>query len=90
VRLSLCGFLWLIGWLAGLAAAEAQTAIKLPHPDRLRLAEAMRLADVVCETLWPGWGRTALPVLLVTDSAEFLVGHPRPSGDLLPARDLTR
>jgi hypothetical protein len=82
---------WPIGWLAVLliggtaapTAGPAQTA-KLPQPDRVRLAEAMRLADRLCDQLWPGWGRTPLQVLLVTDSAEFLVGTARPTADFAP------
>lgn len=83
MRSTFRGLLWLIGWLAAPAAADAQAAPALSPPDRVRLAEAIRLADAVCETVWPGWGRAAMPVLLVTDSAEFLVGHPRPSADFV-------
>jgi hypothetical protein len=50
----------------------------------VRLAEAMRLADQLCEQLWPGWGHTTRQVLLVTDSAEFLVGGTRPGTDFAP------
>jgi hypothetical protein len=50
----------------------------------VRLAEAMRLADELGDSLWPGWGRTAMGVLFVTDSSEFLLGHPRPSADFAP------
>jgi hypothetical protein len=81
VRSTFCASLSLIMWLASPVAARAQTGAVLSDPDRVRLTEAMRVADDVCETLWPGWGRTALPMLLVTDSTEFLVGHPRPSAD---------
>ena len=56
-------------------AASAQTTHRLRQADRVRLAEARRLADRVCERLWPGWGRTTFQVLLVGDSAEFLLGH---------------
>ena len=45
----------------------------------MRLAEAMRLADQVRDEAWPGWERTALRVLLVGDSVEYLIGHPRPA-----------
>ena len=53
----------------------------MPRRDRVRLAEAMRLADEVRDDLWPGWERTTLRVLLVTDSTEFLFGHSQPSAD---------
>jgi hypothetical protein len=63
------------------AAGQSAAARSLPVQDRIRLAEALRLAEKVPEEIWPGWGGTPLPVLLVTDSAEFLIGHPRPSGE---------
>jgi hypothetical protein len=61
--------------------ARAQTAVELPSRDRVRLAESMRLAAELGDRIWPGWGRTAMPVLLVGDSVEFLIGHPRPSAE---------
>ena len=83
MRLLLSGFLCLLAGFAAPIRAAAQTASRLPDTDRVRLAEAMRLADGLCEALWPGWGRTAFPILLVGDSAEFLVGHSRPSADFV-------
>jgi hypothetical protein len=47
----------------------------------VRLAEGRHLADQVCDQLWPGWGHTAFQVLLVGDSAEFLVGAQRNPGN---------
>jgi len=46
----------------------------------VRLAEGRQLATRVCDRIWPGWGQTKFQVLLVGDSAEFLVAperHPR-------------
>jgi hypothetical protein len=62
-------------------AAVADSAARIPAADRIRLAEAFRLARTVGGRVWPGWERTPMPVLLVTDSAEFLVGHPAPAPD---------
>jgi len=45
------------------------------------LAEAFRLADRIRPEVWPGWDRTPMSVLLVTDSLEYLVGHPRPTAE---------
>jgi hypothetical protein len=42
------------------------------------VSEARRLADEVGERVWPGWSNTSFPILLVTDSLEFLIDHPRP------------
>ena len=66
--------------LVGLLAAPAGHAqvLKLPARDEVRLAEAVRLAAGLRGRLWPAWDRTAMPVLLIVDSTEFLLGHPRP------------
>ena len=53
----------------------------VPHRDRVRLAEAMRLADKLGDDIWPGWRHTPMRVLLVTDSVGFLIGHSEPSAD---------
>ncbi len=66
------------------ATALAQSAPGLPPLDRLRLVEADRLAQELRAAVWPGWERTPMPVLLVTASAEFLVGHPSPSPEFSP------
>jgi len=66
-------------------AARAQAA-ELPDRDRRRLAEALRIADQVRDRVWPGWQRTPLAVLLVADSAEFLIRHPRPSDGFVRLR----
>jgi hypothetical protein len=50
----------------------------------VRLAEAMRLADQLGDRIWPGWKQTVFQVLLVTDSAEFLTGSPRPTPEFAP------
>lgn len=71
--------LLLLGAAAAPALGLAQGKPQLRQPDRVRLAEAMRLADRLCDQLWPGWGRTTLQILLVTDSAEFLLGSPHPT-----------
>jgi len=55
--------------------AFGQTGIQ--QADLIRLAEARRLADEVGSTVWPGWDRTAFPVLLVTAEQELLVDYPR-------------
>ena len=64
--------------------ASAQTLLHLPTADRVRLAEGRRLAARVCEQIWPGWGHTEFQVLLVSDSAEFLVAPPRHPRDFTP------
>lgn len=49
--------------------------------DRVRIAEAYRLADAIGDSLWPGWKSAPFALLLVTPEREFLVRHPRPSAE---------
>jgi hypothetical protein len=77
----------LVGMSARPAAGHTQTGFQIGEQDRVRLAEARRLADRLGERLWPGWGRTPFPVLLVGDSTEVLVGHSRPTGDFVRLAD---
>ena len=61
--------------------ALAQSGPRLREEDRVRLAEAFRMGDRVCERVWKGWGKAPFAVLLVTPEHEFLLRHPRPSDD---------
>jgi hypothetical protein len=77
-----CGLsVLLLGTAGAPTVGNAQVVFELPRRDRARLAEAMRLVDGLRDDIWPGWERTTLRVLLVTDSTEFLVGHSQPSAD---------
>ena len=80
--------------LGGCAGARTSTATAspahpasavLPHADRVRLAEAFRLANALGDSVWPGWREAPFAVLLVTPEHEFLVRHPRPSADFVRA-----
>ena len=62
-------------------AAAQEDYPPLPPAERARLAEALRLGDLIRDRVWPGWSAAPGPVLLVTDSVEYLVGHERPSDD---------
>ena len=85
--------------VVGLFAARAAGAQVPPPPvtappapalataDRVALTEAMRLVELVGDSLWPGWSEVPFAVLLVTPEAEFLIGHPRPTLDFAPAGD---
>ncbi len=65
------------------AAPEDQTGIRLA--DRIRIAEAYRIAEQLREELWTGWSEVPFVVLLVTPEREFLLHHPHPSDDFIPA-----
>ena len=63
------------------AQTPTSTAATLAPDDRVRIAEAYRLADAIGDSIWPGWTSAPFAVLLVTQDREFLVRHPRPSAD---------
>src|SRR4030095_11552438 len=75
-------WLSLIGILM-LQSASAQPQPELSKTDRIRLAEAFRLADAVGDQIWTGWNKAPFAVLLVTPEQEFLVRHPNPSADFV-------
>ena len=54
---------------------------QLPHPDRVRLAEAFRIGQRLGDEMWRGWSGAPFAVLLATPKHEFLVRHPQPSKD---------
>jgi hypothetical protein len=85
VRSSLYGpGIVLLSVAAPMETGCAQTLLHLPPADRVRLAEGRQLAGRVCDRIWPGWGQTKFQVLLVGDSAEFLVASERHPRDFTP------
>jgi hypothetical protein len=56
-----------------------QQITRLPETDRIRLAEAFRIAEALGNRVWSGWDKAPFAVLLVTPQNESLVRHPRPS-----------
>jgi hypothetical protein len=60
---------------------HAQDTPAMPDIDRVRIAEAFRLADAVQDKIWPAWSSAPFAVLLVTPRYEFLLRHPDPSSD---------
>jgi Spy/CpxP family protein refolding chaperone len=57
------------------------SAPQLREIDRIRLAEAFRLAEAVGDKIWPEWSKAPFAVLLVTPEWEYLIRHPQPSKD---------
>ena len=53
----------------------------IPDIDRIRLAEAFRLADKLQDRVWQNWHKAPFAVLLVSRDNEFLIRHPHPSED---------
>jgi hypothetical protein len=62
------------------AQTPASTATLAPD-DRVRIAEAFRLADAIGDSIWPGWTSAPFALLLVTPDQEFLIRHPQPPAD---------
>src|SRR4051794_38443711 len=62
---------------------RAQSPTLAPD-DRIRIAEAFRLADAVGDQIWPAWTSAPFAILLVTPEREFLIRHPRPTPDFTP------
>lgn len=59
------------------------TGATIPADDRVRLAEAFRLAAAAGDDVWPAWTSAPFAVLLVTPDREYLIRHPRPSADFV-------
>ena len=49
--------------------------------DRIRLAEAFRIAERIGNRVWSGWNKAPFAVDLISSEYEFLVGHPNPPAD---------
>ena len=63
-------------------AGRAQSPT-LSEPDRVRIAEALRVGKSLGSDLGPAATEIPFAILLVTSDREFLVGHPRPSADFI-------
>jgi hypothetical protein len=48
----------------------------LPQEDRIRIAEAFRLADSVQDKIWKNWSKAPFGLMLITNEYEYLIGHP--------------
>lgn len=74
--------LCLLGLLAPAATVgEPPEPPAIPLRDRVRIAEAFRLADALGNRLWPDWDKAPFAVLLITPEHEFLIRHPSPTSD---------
>ena len=59
----------------------AQNKIALNDVDRIRLAEAFKIGEILGNHVWEKWDKAPFAVLLVTPENEFLIRHPQPSKD---------
>jgi hypothetical protein len=74
-------FLLVVLLLLAAPGVSAQDRPNIPAVDRIRLAEAFRVGEVVGNRVWENWDKAPFAVLLVTPENEFLIRHPRPSKD---------
>lgn len=72
--------IWAFLLLTGFALSQTASP-GLPNKDAVRLSEFYRLAPQIAEKVWPGWGRTPAPILLITNSTEFLFHYTDPPAD---------
>ena len=61
-----------------LTFAQAQ---EIRMDDKVRIAEAEKIADKYGDEVWKDWSRVPFTLLLITDKYEFLINHPNPSDD---------
>ena len=66
------------------AVAPGTPAPAVPQADRVRVAEAFRLAEQMGDAIWPGWARVPFALVLVTPDTEFFIRHPSPPSDARP------
>src|SRR5262252_1930032 len=67
-----------------LSSAAPELPPSIPPADRVRVAEAFRLAGRIGDALWPGWSRVPFALVLVTPETEFFIRHPSPPPDARP------
>lgn len=78
-----------------LAGGLCSTAVSVPRAeapvldraDRIRLAEGIRLAEAVGDSIWQGWTSAPFAILLVGQEHEFLLRHDHPTPDFQPLGD---
>jgi len=47
-----------------------------PADDKVKIAEAFRLADSVQDQIWTNWSKAPFALMLITDNHELLIRHP--------------
>jgi uncharacterized membrane protein (UPF0127 family) len=71
-------------------APSSMPTVDDPDPDDwARLEEIYQLMDDLGPSLWAGWGEGHPPLLLESETADFLVGHPAPPDGFATVPGLT-
>ncbi len=60
---------------------KADTIPDFRYEDKIRIAEAYRIAELYGNKIWEDWDKAPFALLLVYDENEFLINHPSPSDD---------
>jgi hypothetical protein len=63
------------------AILQSNNQPRLSDSERILVAEAFRMNEMLGDQVWSGWSKAPFAVLLVTPEYEFLIRHPRPSSD---------
>lgn len=71
----------LIVLISGSTNIRHQDLPSIQENDRIRIAEAFKIAEKYCDEVWPGWGEVPLSLIFLTKDHEFLVHHPNPTPD---------
>jgi hypothetical protein len=78
MRATFAGLALLAASAAGVPGPAESPVPRIPEADRIRLAEAFRLAGAIGERIWPGWAGVPFAVVLVTPEVEFFIRHGAP------------
>ena len=70
---------WIL--LLTLLNLTAKAAPAIENIDRIRIAEAYRVAEKLQDSLWTNWDQAPFATLFVTDDYEFLIRHPNPPAE---------
>jgi uncharacterized membrane protein (UPF0127 family) len=71
------------------APSSSLPADGLGPDDWARVGEIYHLIDELGPSLWAGWGEGRPPLLLESEAADFLVGHPAPPDGFVTVPGLT-
>ena len=83
---SLISFALILSLIFPLSADSfADDTPTISYEDRVRIAEAFAVSEMYGEEIWTGWNDVPFATLLVTPEYEFLIRHPDPSEDFIPA-----
>lgn len=64
-----------------LTIVNGQPKPGMRYEDKIRIREAIKIADEFGEKIWKGINDVPFVIILITDSTEFMINHPYPSDD---------